>query len=217
MDLNRPTDNAKKGFRSAPSWAIVFPFSDNARDKKLETTRVRFEVLHRLKAANLDVACLINSKHTQVHVVLSAGLERLEKEAEKAGVKKVVRCNGGLAKFSCKKRHLFGPLVLDETRFFTSCERQELIMRIVMSHPRFAGAGIDIDALSCNYSAKALKDLPPGKLSSLAMLLSGGEPQGPLTHRSTEARDLLVHTVTDYMKHGMSFITRDKYEHASRF
>ena len=195
-------ESKKVQFRSLASWALVFPFSDKVQEKKIEHLRVRLEVVHRLKAANLEVACLVNSAHTQVHVILSAGLERLEAEAEKAGLKKAVRCNGGLAPFSCKKRHLFGPLVLDETRFFSSGERQDLIMRAIISNPRFAGAGVDLDALCGHYTAKTLHELPPGKLSMISSLLSGGEPQGGLTHRSSDARNDMVETVLGYMKNG---------------
>ena len=189
-------------FQTAPSWVLVFPFSSAVRDKSLAQLRVRLEVLHRLKAANLEVACLVNSARTEVHVILSAGLVRLEVEAERAGLRKAVRCHGGLAPYSCKKRHLFGPLVLDEARFFTSGERQELILRIIQSNPRFAGAGIDLAALGGAYTAKTLTELPPGKLSSLAALLSGGEPQPMLTHRSADSREGLVATVLGHLSEG---------------
>jgi len=202
MELGRVGESKKAIFRAGASWALVFPFSDKVQEKKLDHLRVRLEVVHRLKSANLEVACLVNSTHTQVHVILSAGLERLEVEAEKAELRKIVRSNGGLAPFSCKKRHLFGPLVLDETRFFTSGERQDLIMRIIVSNPRFAGAGVDLGALCGHYTAKTLHELPPGKLSTLASLLSGGEPQGALTHRSADARNELVNMVMGFMEHG---------------
>ena len=192
----------KVSFSMAPSWVLVFPFSASVRDKKMEQVRVRLEVLNRLRAAGLEVACLVNSTKTEVHVVLSATLERPEIEAERAGLRKAVRCNGGLAPFTNKRRHLFGPLVLDEERFFSTGERQELICRIVISTPRFAGAGIDLDALLCSYTAKTLDQLPPGQLSALATLLSGGEPEPMLTHRSSSSRQGLVDTVLGYMKGG---------------
>jgi hypothetical protein len=182
---------------------MVFPYSDNPK-KKGKTDQVRQEVLCRLKAASLEVASLLNIQKTEVHVVLSAELERLEREAEKAGLKKVVRCSGGLARFTGEKRHLFGPYVLDETRFFTAIERQELILRIVRSNQRFYGAGIDIQALLGDYDAASLAALKPGQLSALELLLTSGERDdaAQLTERSVNQRDKLVQTVLDRLKAG---------------
>ena len=98
------------------------PDSTKAVGKKAGSERLRFELYHRLKASNLQVACLLNkdtnqvslarslalslsrsllslsnalTRITQVHMLVSAGLQRLEREAEKAATLKDVRCNGG--------------------------------------------------------------------------------------------------------------------------
>jgi hypothetical protein len=46
----------------------------------------RVEITRRLIAAGLKVKTVLNTKHTEIHLLVSANLERLEAEAEATGV-----------------------------------------------------------------------------------------------------------------------------------
>lgn len=154
-------------------WVLVLPYAAKAQDQTSEAQRFRLEVVHRLEAARLQVTRVINASQTAVHVLVSCPLERLEEEAEKMQMRKKVRANGGLVPFSKAKRHLFGHKVLDY-EFFSSRERQELVLRIMVSNKRFKGAGLDLPGLQGHLSSGQLEACSLFRLRALLRTLHGG-------------------------------------------
>jgi hypothetical protein len=59
---------------------------DRASEKKKSHVAARMEITRRLVSAGLKVKTVLNTSHTEIHVLVSANLERLEAEAEATGV-----------------------------------------------------------------------------------------------------------------------------------
>jgi hypothetical protein len=59
---------------------------DRANEKKKSHVTARMEITRRLVSAGLKVKTVLNTTHTEIHVLVSANLERLEAEAEATGM-----------------------------------------------------------------------------------------------------------------------------------
>ena len=133
-------------------WMLVFK---NAKedDYILERTTA----IRKLKAAGLAPTVCKSPDTNEVHVFVRAPLERLEMEAEMAGLKKQVHDGGGLAPFAIAKRHLFVGATSHQG-LFSSAERQRLTLRAMISSTRLHGAQLDFEQMQ--QSGNLLRIVP---------------------------------------------------------
>jgi hypothetical protein len=127
--------------RISYEWLIVFK---NAKEE--DSILERTITVRKLKAAGLAPTVCKSHNEQEVHIFVRAPLERLEMEAEMAGLRKSVHDGGGLAPFSIAKRHLFVGAT-NHQGFFSSAERQRLTFRAMISSTRLQGAQLDFEQM----------------------------------------------------------------------
>ena len=143
-------------------WMLVLA---NSRDE--EVILERTIIIRKLKAAGLATTVCQSIDRREIHIFIRAPSERLELEAEMAGLKKPMLDGGGLAPFSIAKRHLFVGAT-EQQGLFTSAERQRLVYRAIISSSRLHGANLDFAALHragillrvCPVHDKILRQVP---------------------------------------------------------
>ncbi|KAJ1495067.1 hypothetical protein T484DRAFT_1763862 [Baffinella frigidus] len=181
---------AQRAAEARAEWVIVLPYSilvvhkrssdvalridlvTRMRAAKLEvTTRVNASKIELLtvfdqygdQAAKLEVTTRVNAAKSELLILVGAPLERLEREAEHARMRKSLRSSGGYVPFNRSKRHYFGHKVLSE-EFFSPAERQELVMRIMVCNHGHSGAALDVAMLRGTHTEAHLKTLPAAQL-----------------------------------------------------
>jgi hypothetical protein len=138
--------------RVSYDWMLVFR---NAKEDDFILERTT--AIRRLKAAGLAPTVCKSPDSTEIHIFVRAPMERLEMEAEMAGLKKQVVEGGGLAPFAIAKRHLFVGAT-SHLGLFSSAERQRLTLRAMISSTRLHGAQLDFDHLQ--LSGNLLRIVP---------------------------------------------------------
>ena len=137
------SNNGATSSRSYISYDWMLVFRNAKEDDHIveRTTAVR-----KLKAAGLAPTVCKSHDGKEVHVFIRSPQERLEMEAEMAGLKKLVLEDGGLAPFSIAKRHFFVGAT-SAHGMFSSAERQRLTLRSMISSTRLHGAQLDFEQM----------------------------------------------------------------------
>ncbi len=113
-------------------------------DRRASLAYRRTAFINRLVAAEVRVESTLSRDCDEVLLCLSAPDSRLERRAEQIEMEKRLR-SGGYADFSSARKHEFAPA--SASSFFTSLERQRLLLSIVEGQVDSGCCGVDLAEL----------------------------------------------------------------------
>eukprot|EP00299_Pterocystis_sp_00344_P011289 c5232_g1_i1.p1 GENE.c5232_g1_i1~~c5232_g1_i1.p1 ORF type:complete len:774 (-),score=157.49 c5232_g1_i1:41-2362(-) len=153
LDMSRvvPLLNLKPGDLA---WDFVFVIPADANEQRIDEC---YRAINRMKQVGLQIGQMHGS-HGDTLVLVTSTLERLQEEADRRGIemklkdeyKDKLTGSAGYSDFCLARKHMFAGN--DLPRFFTSLERQRLIVDILEAPKSENGCELDYDKLKITFS-----------------------------------------------------------------